>query len=45
MVNISESLQRRHENKPNDADSLGPKGAWPGTEASNSSVADVAPPA
>ena len=42
MVNICESLQRRHENKPNDADRLEPKGAWPGTNASNSSVADVA---
>src|SRR6266851_6987716 len=37
--------KRRHKGQAKDADRLGPKGMWSGSEAPNSSDADVVPPA
>ena len=37
--------KRRHKGQAKDADRLGPKGTLSGSEAPNSSDADVAPPA
>jgi len=37
--------KRRHKGQAQDADTLGPKGTWPGPEAPNSSGAVVEPPA